>query len=77
MSVQIIKGSNGKPTGVFVPINDWELMKEQHRDLQVWEEPEPTKEEILAGIKQSFEELKLIQAGKLKATPLKELLDEL
>lgn len=44
---------------------------------KVEQEDEPTKEEILAGIKQAFEEVKLIKAGKLKARPINELLDEL
>jgi hypothetical protein len=38
-------------------------------------ESEPTKEEILQGIKQAFKEVKLIKSGKLKARPIKELLD--
>jgi hypothetical protein len=40
-------------------------------------ENEPTKREILEGIKEAFEEMKLIKAGKLKARPIQELLDEL
>lgn len=41
------------------------------------EEDEPSKEEILAGMKQAVKEINLINEGKLKARPLKELLDEL
>jgi hypothetical protein len=77
MSLQIIQGGNGKPTGVFIPINDWEIMKQEYQNLKAWEEPEPTKEEILAGIKEAIEEVKLIKAGKIKAKSLKELLNEL
>ncbi|MFA6404316.1 MAG: hypothetical protein WCX31_22215 [Salinivirgaceae bacterium] len=77
MSLQIIQGENGKPTGVFIPMNDWEIMKEEYQNLQAWEEPEPTNEEILAGIKDAIEEVKLIKAGKIKAKSLKELLNEL
>lgn len=77
MSLQIIQGGNGKPTGVFIPMNDWEMMKEEYENLQAWEEPEPTKAEILAGIKEAVEEVKLIKAGKIKAKSLKELLNEL
>jgi hypothetical protein len=77
MSLQIIQGGNGKPTGVFIPMNDWEIMKEEYQNLQAWEEPEPTKAEILVGIKEAVEEVKLIKAGKIKAKSLKELLDEL
>jgi len=35
------------------------------------------KAEVLEGVKQAVEEMKLINAGKLKGTPAKELLDEL
>lgn len=77
MSLQIIQGGNGKPTGVFIPMSDWEIMKEEYQNLQAWEEPEPTKAEILAGIKEAVEEVKLIKAGKIKAKSLKELLNEL
>ncbi len=77
MSLQIIQGGNGKPAGVFIPMNDWEMMKAEYQNLQAWEEHEPTKAEILAGIKEAAEEVKLIKAGKLKASSLKELLDEL
>lgn len=37
----------------------------------------PYKAEILQGIKQAVEEMKLIKEGKLKAIPVKDLLDEL
>ena len=77
MSLQIIQGGNGKPTGVFIPISDWETMKAECQNLQAWEEPEPTKAEILAGIKEAIEEVKLIKAGKIKGKSLKELMNEL
>jgi len=38
---------------------------------------EPTKKQILDGIEQAIKEVKLVKAGKLKARPLQELLDEL
>lgn len=77
MSLQIIQGRNGKPTGVFIPMNGWKIMKEEYQNLQAWEEPEPTKAEILAGIKEAVEEVKLIKARKIKAKSLKDLLNEL
>ncbi len=77
MSTQIIKDHKGKPTGVYIPISDWELMKQEYQNLQAWEEPEPTKAEILSGLKEAVEEVKLIKAGKIKAKSLKELLNEL
>ena len=36
MSLQIIKGENGKPAGVFIPMSDWEIMKEEYQNLQAW-----------------------------------------
>jgi len=77
LSLQIIQNEKGKPTGVFIPIKDWEQMKAQFKDLEIWEEPEQTDEEILNNIRQAVEEMKLIKAGKLKGRPLQELLDEL
>ena len=37
----------------------------------------PYKAEVLENVKQAVEEMKLINKGKLKGTPAKELLDEL
>ena len=77
MGLQIINGGNGKPTGVFIPINDWEVMKSEYQNLQAWEDSEPTKAEILEGIKEAIEEVKMIKTGKIKSKSLKELLNEL
>jgi len=38
---------------------------------------EPAKEQLLQELKEAVTELKLIEQGKLKARPAKELLDEL
>jgi hypothetical protein len=77
MSLQVIRGGNGKPSGVFIPINEWEMMKDKYQDLKDWEESETRKTEILTGIKEAVDEVKLIKSGKLKAKSLKEILDEL
>lgn len=45
--------------------------------VQVQEGDEMTKEQILAGIRQGLQEVKMIEEGKMKGTPLKDLLDEL
>tara|TARA_R110000850_G_scaffold30679_3_gene84770 strand:- start:91 stop:297 length:207 start_codon:yes stop_codon:yes gene_type:complete len=37
----------------------------------------PYKSEVLEGIQQAVDEMKLIKEGKLKARPLQELLDEI
>jgi hypothetical protein len=77
MSLQFIRNEEGKPTGVFIPINEWKQMKAQYENLEAWEEPNRTKEEILQAIRQGTEEVKLVIAGKMKGKPARQLLDEL
>lgn len=77
MGLQIIQDSKGKTTGVYIPINEWKELKKQYRDLEALEYEEPTKEQILQELKEAVLELNLIEQGKLKARPAKELLDEL
>lgn len=77
MRVQIIQDSKGKATGVYIPINEWRELKKQYKDLEALEYEEPIKEQILQEIKEAVNELKLVEQGKLKARPAKELLDEL
>ena len=78
MNVQYISGDKGKPAGVFITMHDWDILKKK---LNCFDEEinyiEPTKEEILEGIRQAVKELNLIKKGKLKARPLKDLLNEL
>ncbi len=77
MKLQIIQDSKGKATGVFIPYNEWKILKKKHKDLEVLENGEPTKNEILDGIREAVNEVKLVKAGKLKGRPVQELLDEL
>lgn len=77
MKPQFIHDHNGNPTGVFIPIKDWEIMVRKYKNLNLRVEPEPSKAEILAGIKDALEEVKLIKARKIKAKSFKELLNEL
>lgn len=77
MRLQIIQDSKGKATGVYIPINEWNELKKQHQDLEALEYEEPTKEKILQELKEAVNELKLVEQGKLKARPARELLDEL
>jgi PHD/YefM family antitoxin component YafN of YafNO toxin-antitoxin module len=76
MRLQYLTDSNGNYTGVFIPIKEWERLKMQLNDYEI-EEPEPTKEEILAGLKEAFKEVKQHEQGKTKLETLDELLDEL
>ncbi len=77
MKLQVIQDSKGKTTGVYIPINEWKSLKKQYKDLEVLEYEEPAKEQLLQELKEAVTELKLIEQGKLKARPAKELLDEL
>lgn len=77
MKLQYILDSKGKATGVFIPIRKWIALKKQYRDLEALEYDEPTKEHVLQEIKEAVRELQLIEQGKLKARPAKDLLDEL
>ena len=77
MRLQVIQDTRGKATGVFIPIRDWKELKKQYKGLEVLENEEPTKEQILQELKEAVIELVLIEQGKLKARPVKELLNEL
>jgi heme oxygenase len=77
MRLQIIQDSKGKATGVYIPISEWRELKKQYKDLEALEYQEPTKEQILQELNEAVKELKLLEQGKLKARPVKELLDEL
>jgi hypothetical protein len=55
-----------------------ELAKNLHYVKKIeTDNDESSKQEILEGIRQGLKDVKLIQEGKLKATSLKEFLDEL
>lgn len=77
MRLQIIQDSKGEATGVYIPINEWKELKKQYKALEALEYEEPTKEQILQELKEAINQLKLVEQGKLKARPAKELLDEL
>jgi len=77
MNLQYISDNKGKTTGVFIPIQEWEGLKNMFVGLKEVELGEQSKEEILLGIKQAVEEMNLIKKEKLKARPAKDLLNEL
>jgi hypothetical protein len=77
MGLQIIQDGNGKATGVFIPIIEWRNLKRRYKDLETFESKELSKVQLLQELKEALEELALIEKGKLKAKPVKCLLDEL
>ena len=54
-----------------------ELIKNLGFIKEVGSDEEPTKEQIMKGIKESVNEVNLIKTGKLKGIPAKDLLHEL
>ena len=54
-----------------------ELVKNLDFISKVEPDEEPTKEQILQGIREAVQEVKLILAGKLKGIPAKDFLNEL
>ncbi len=77
MSFQIINEPSGKISGVFIPIKQWKKLKKKYKDLEVLEQTEPSKEEIIDELKEAIVQLQSIEDGKLKARPFQEFLDEL
>lgn len=69
-----------KQITINVPDNKYSFFLELVKNLglkKVKEVQLETNQEVLEGLAQGFKEVKLIQEGKMKGTPLKEFLDEL
>lgn len=71
-----------KEVTVQIPDKKYEMFLELMKSLSFVKkikttDDEPTKEEILDGIRQAVKEVNLIKQGKLKGRPVQELLDEL
>ena len=73
MHVQYVADHTGKPTGVFIPIKEWEKLKKIIINPQ---EKEPNKNEILSGIRKSLEEVELHLKGKIKLQNAKDFINE-
>jgi len=77
MSLQYISDSKGQTTGVFIPIQEWEKLKERYRELEEWESESSSKDQVLKELKEAVSELKQIEKGERQARPAQKLLDEL
>jgi heme oxygenase len=75
MNLQVVNNSKGKAVGIFIPISDWNKLKKRYKGLEEFDLEEPSKNQILEELKEAFNELKLIEQGKLKARPVEALLD--
>lgn len=59
-------------------IKNFDFIKvREKKKISLEDELTPSQKKTWATIKQGFEELKMVEAGTLKARPLKDLLDEL
>ncbi len=80
MAFQITYDTKGEPLGVFIPMDEWQRLTKKYRDLKQLEKnayAEPTKEEIIAGIRQGMKEAELYCKGTLKLKSATKLLKEL
>ncbi|MBO0938193.1 hypothetical protein J2I47_16695 [Fibrella sp. HMF5335] len=77
MNLQVIHDSKGKPTGVFIPMPDWDKLKKQYSDLAQYEHAEPSIQQLTTELKEAIVELKAVEQGTKKPRPLSVLLDEL
>lgn len=71
---QYITDSLGQKISVILPIKDYERLISIVEDSEY---EEPSKEEILQGIKNGLTEARLHQEGKIQLRTLQELIDEL
>lgn len=73
MPVQYLSDNKGNTTAVLVPIDQWQQI------TKLFDQPTtaPDKKQLLKSIKEALHEVKLIEAGKKKATTLKAFLNEL
>jgi hypothetical protein len=77
MNLQYISDNKGKKAGVFIPIEDWKILQKHLAGLVDLEYNEPDKAEILDGLRNAVDEVKLHREGKVKLKPARELLHEL
>ena len=75
MSFQYTYDANGKPVGVFVPINEWEQLTTEL--IKVKADGKSGKSAILKSVVKGLKEVQQIKQGKLKSISMKQLLDEL
>lgn len=73
MPVQYLSDNKGKIIAVLVPIDLWQQITKLFEQSATT----PGKKQLLKGIKDALQDVKLIETGKKKATSLKVLLHEL
>ncbi len=77
MNVQVIHDSKGQPTGVFIPMQDWNKLKKQYATLAQYEDEARTQQQLVTELKEAITELKAVEQGTKQARLLADLLNEL
>lgn len=77
MSFQYTYDANGKPIGVFVPINEWEKLTDELRKTKAAIGKFSSKADVLKSIEKGLKQVQQIEKGKKKSISLKQLLDAL
>lgn len=72
MRTQIIQDHNGLPTGVFIPIEDWDLIKSNYPDVEALDQKLPKWEKDLIDSR-----LNTIAENPEKLKPIETLYKEL
>ncbi len=73
MSFQYTYDAKGKPVGVFVPINEWDIITAELKKNKAHTQ----KNKILKSVEKGIREVNQIEKGKVKSVSLKQLLDAL
>ncbi len=77
MAFQYTYDAKGKPVGVFIPINEWETITGEIKNVKAASKSSGKKKSILDSIKKGLQQVEQIQQNKLKSIPIKQLLNEL
>jgi hypothetical protein len=73
MNLQYITDIKGRKTAVQLGVKDWERIQKDLEELNKFRD----KKVFFDGLKEAFDEVKEIEAGRKKGTTLNELLNEL
>ena len=77
MLVQYLTNNIGEKTGVYLPINDWFVIRNKLQEINFEINEQITKDEILSDLEDAFHEVKQHQLGKIKMQTAKEYFDEI
>jgi hypothetical protein len=76
MAFQYTYDTNGKPLGVFVPLNEWEKITTILK-TRTTTRGKKKKNNALSSILKGLKQVREIEQGEMKSITLKELLNEL